>query len=107
MERRSEIQCSAERSTAGLMLQVRVRPVFCDRTRPLASSTWTCWTTAARDMASGLPSSLTDAGPRLSRSTMRRRPGSASAWNTRSRSATWLSMYLSIRLDRTIVKPIL
>ena len=50
-----------------------------DRTRPLASSTCTCWRIAARDMASGLPSSLTDAGPSLSRSTIRRRPGSARA----------------------------
>ncbi len=73
------IQDSAERSTAGLMLQVRVRPVFCDRTRPLASSTWTCCRTAASDIASGRASSLTEAGPVLSRSTMTRRPGSASA----------------------------
>jgi len=79
MVRRSDIHRSAERSAAGLMLQVRVRPVFCDRTRPLASSTCTCWRIAARDMASGLPSSLTDAGPSLSRSTIRRRPGSARA----------------------------
>ena len=94
--RRAAIHCSAERSAAGLMLHVRVRPVFCDRTRPLASSTWTCWSTAASDMSSGLASSLTEAGPWESRSIMTRRPGSASAWNTRSSSAVWSSMHLSI-----------
>ncbi len=83
---------------AGWMLHILVLPVFCDRTSPLASSTCTCCTTAASDMLSGLASSLTDAGPRLSRSTMRRLLGSDSAWNTRSSVAVWLSMYLTIVL---------
>src|SRR5579859_4936709 len=86
------------------MVQVRVRPIFCDRTRPLDSSTCTCWTTAANDTSSGLASSLTDADPWLSRSTMRRRPGSASAWKIRSRCATWSSMCLSMPGARAIVK---
>ena len=46
-----------------------------------------CCTTAESDMSSGLASSLTDAGPRHSRSTMIRRVGSASAWKTRSSGA--------------------
>jgi hypothetical protein len=37
---------------------------------------------AGSDMASGRASSLTEAGPRLSRSTMDRRVGSARAWKT-------------------------
>jgi hypothetical protein len=49
-------------------------------------------------MLSGLASSLTDAGPRLSRSTMSRLLGSDSAWNTRSSLAVWLSTYLTIGL---------
>ena len=48
-----------------------------------------CCTTAGSDIASGAASSLTDAGPRLSRATMERRLGSASAWKARSsRSAS-------------------
>src|SRR5216683_3401263 len=58
-------------------------------------------------MASGLASSLTEAGPWLSRSTMTRRPGSASAWKTRSRSAAWLSMYLSMLATVPIVEYVL
>src|SRR5882672_10203524 len=83
------------------MRQVRTRPTFSDRTSLLASSTCRCWTTAGSDIASGLASSLTEAGPRVSRSTMTRRDGSASAWNTRSRGTDWLSIYLSIALHRT------
>ena len=61
--RRSDIQRSADRRVTGLRLQVRVRPSFCVRTRPLVSRICTCCTTAASDMDSGLPSSLTEAGP--------------------------------------------
>src|SRR6266508_3056240 len=78
--RRSVIQCSAVRSAVGSMWQVRTRPTFSDRTRPLVSSTCRCWTTAGRDMGSGPASSLTEAGPRLNRSTIVRRVGSESAW---------------------------
>ena len=75
--RRSLIHCSAVRSAAGSMRQVRTRPTFSERTRPLASSTWRCWTTAASDISRGLASSLTDAGPRLlqHRATPGRRDG--------------------------------
>lgn len=89
------------------MLQVRIRPTFWDRTSPLASSTWTCWSTAARDISSGPASSLTEAGPRLSRSIMLRRLGSASAWNTRSSVAPWLTTHLSIALVSARVKQLL
>jgi hypothetical protein len=54
-------------------------------------------------MASGSASSLTDAGPRISRSTMSRRVESASAWKTRSKRP-WLSMCLTIVESRPIVK---
>jgi hypothetical protein len=40
---------------------VRTRPIFSDRTNPLASKTCRCCTTAANDMGSGRASSLTDA----------------------------------------------
>src|SRR5215208_2935920 len=43
-----------------------------------------CCTTAGSDIGRGRASSLTEAGPRLKRSTMTRRLGSASAWKTRS-----------------------
>ena len=56
--------------------------------------------TEGSDMGSGRASSLTDAVPRLSRSTMARRAGSARAWNKPSRSGEWLSIYLSISLPR-------
>jgi hypothetical protein len=64
---------------------------------PLDSNNWRCCSTDGSDIASGCASSLTDAGPRLNRSTMIRRVGSASAWNMRSRDASWLSICLSIR----------
>lgn len=63
---------------------MRVRPSFRVRTRPLASRTCTCCTIAASDMDNDFPSSLTEAGPCPSRSSMSRRPGSASAWKTLS-----------------------
>src|SRR5918999_2101122 len=64
-----------------------------------------CCTTAGSDIGSGRASSLTEAGPRLNRSTMTRRLGSASAWNTRSMLSPpvrRLSIYLTIvpRPDR-------
>ena len=104
----SEIYRLADVRGSVLRLQVRVRPSFRDRTRPLVSRTCTCCSTAASDMDSGSPSSLTDAGPWLSRSSMRRRPGSASARKTRSRSSpgstTLLSTCLSMVSNRAIVK---
>lgn len=78
------IQCSAVCSTAGSIRHVRTRPCLAERTSPLASSTARCWTTADIDIASGAASSLTDAGPRVRRSTIVRRDGSASAPNTPS-----------------------
>jgi hypothetical protein len=47
-------------------------------------------------MVNGPANSLTDAGPRLNLSIIPRRPGSASAWNTRSSGADWLSIHFSI-----------
>src|ERR1700685_2778483 len=47
-------------------------------------------------MDRGSASSLTEAGPKVSRSTMWRLLLSASAWKVRSRSIVWLSMYLSV-----------
>ena len=78
------------------MWQVRTRPSFSERTRPDVSSTAKCCITAGSDMASGHASSLTDAGPRDSRSIMARRVGSASAWNIASSGADWLSTSFSI-----------
>src|ERR687887_2628482 len=58
-----------------------------------------CCTTDGSDIGSGRASSLTEAGPRLNRSTMTRRLGSASAWKTRSMLSPpgrCLSMHLTI-----------
>src|SRR5665213_2951856 len=77
--RRSLIHCSARLSAFSSMRHVRTRPCFFVRTRPLASRTCRCWTTAGSDMAKGSASSLTDAGARARRSTIARRVGSASA----------------------------
>src|SRR5215472_14210139 len=96
--RRSEIQRSADRKGTKLRLHMRVRPSFCVRTSPLTSRTCTCCTTAASDMGNDFPSSLTEAGPWPSRSSMSRRPGSASAWKTLSRSNILLSICFSIPL---------
>lgn len=54
-------------------------------------------------MSNGLASSLTDAGPRASRSTMARRLLSASAWNIRSKPE-YLGTYLSNRWTSGVVK---
>ena len=59
------IQRSAMLSIFGSTEQVRTRPSFCDRTTPLASSTARCCITAGSEIASGLASSLTEAGPRV------------------------------------------
>src|SRR5262249_56316395 len=58
---------------------------FSDRTRPLASRTFRCWTTADIDMAYGRASSLTGSGPLARRRTMSRRPSSAHTSNIRAR----------------------
>src|SRR4029077_7168514 len=63
----------------------RTRPSLCEVTRPAFSSTPRCWVTVGSAIANGLASSLTEAGPRDSRSTMARRLLSPSAWNTSSR----------------------
>src|SRR5664279_3487653 len=76
---------------------VRTRPIFCERTRPHDSRTARCWTTAGSDIGSGLASSLTDAGPRPSSSTMRRRAGSARACSTSSTASEYLSTDLSFQ----------
>lgn len=96
------IQASAARSAAGSMRQVRTRPAFSDLTRPAASSTCRCCSTAGSEMVSGRDSSLTEAGPRTSRSTMPRRVGSASAWNTWS--SGWLTTHLTIETVALMVK---
>jgi hypothetical protein len=59
-------------------------------------------------MAIGPANSLTDAGPWLNRSIIPRRPGSASAWNTRSSEEGWLSIHFSITVGsgRTALSPI-
>lgn len=60
--------------------------------------------TAGNDIASGLANSLTEAGPRASRSTMSRLVESPSAWNTRSSDPPWLGMSLTIDVVPTKVK---
>jgi hypothetical protein len=60
--------------------------------------------TAGNDMVRGRANSFTEAGLRINRSTMLRRLGSTSAWNTWSRLSPWLGMYLTIRGRRHIVK---
>src|SRR5829696_2601971 len=83
------------------MRQVRTRPTFSVRTRPLVSSTPRCWSTAGSEIVSGFASSLTVAAPRLRRSRIERLVGSASAWKTGSASAIdWLSIRLSISRSR-------
>ena len=102
--RRSRAAPSTHRSTGrsafGSIRHIRTRPTFSDLTSPLVSSTWRCWITAGSDIGRGRASSLTEAVPRLSRSTMTRRFGSASAWRTRStgcrRWANWLGIHLTI-----------
>src|SRR5664280_1647974 len=94
--RRSAIHCSAAVRVARSIRHTRVLPTFSVVTNPQASRTWTCWSTAASDMASGSASWLTEADPPASRSTMVRRLLSASAWNVRSRSIVPSSMYLTI-----------
>lgn len=61
--------------------QVRIRPTFDVSTSPDASRTLTCCITALSVMDSGRESSDRGAGPRLSRSTIARRLGSARARN--------------------------
>jgi hypothetical protein len=61
------------------MRQMRTRPIFSERTSPLVSSTARCCTTAGSEIASGFASSVTDAGPRLRRSTIDLRVGTARA----------------------------
>src|SRR5580704_15001477 len=102
--RRSVIHCSAAVIAARSIRHVRVLPTFSVFTSPHDSRTCTCWSTAARDMARGAANSLTEAGPRVSRSTMVRLLWSASAWNVRSRSVIWSGIYLSIRPQTTILK---
>src|SRR5437899_563718 len=90
--RLSLIQRSAALSAFGSIRQVRTRPSLSVLTRPLASRTLRCWTTADSDIVSGSASWLTEAGPRDRRSTICRRAGSASAWNIRSSWAGSCSM---------------
>jgi hypothetical protein len=98
-DRRPAIHASAVPSAAGSRRQVRTRPTFSERTSPLASRTWRCCITAGNDMTRGWARAVTEAGPRLNRSTITRRAGSASAWNRRSSGADWLSTRLSITID--------
>src|SRR5215204_3327759 len=72
LERRALIHRSTGRSAAGSIRQVRTRPTFSERTRPLTCSTCRCCTTAGSDIGGGCASSQTVAGPRLNRSTMTR-----------------------------------
>jgi hypothetical protein len=81
------IHRSARLSRAGSTRQVLTRPIFSERTSPELSSTARCCITAGSDMASGFARSLTEAGPRASRSTIARRVGSARAWKARSSAA--------------------
>src|SRR5919204_926907 len=92
LARRALIHRSTGRSATGSMRQVRTRPTFSERTRPLPSSTCRCCTTAGSDIGSGSAGSLTEARPRPRRSTISLLLGSASAWNARStgsRPARW------------------
>jgi hypothetical protein len=66
----------------GLNAALRSRPFFSERTSPLVSRTSRCCTTAGSEIASGFASSVTDAGPRLSRSIIDLRTGTARAWKS-------------------------
>src|SRR5256885_6068360 len=79
LDRRAPIHRSTGRSAAGSIRQVRTRPTFPERTRPLTCITCRCRTTADSDIGTGCASSLTVAGPRLNRATMTLLLGSASA----------------------------
>src|SRR5215211_3828475 len=83
----SAIHCSSVRIGRGSSRQVRTRPTFSERTRPLRCSTSRCCITDGSDMSNGAASSLTDAAPRDRRTTIARRLSSASAWNARSSCA--------------------
>ena len=56
---------------------------------------------AVRPMPVVMVSSLTEAGPRLRRSNIASRVGSASAWKTRWTDSIWLSIYLSVADPRS------
>ena len=103
--RRRANQSSARRRAFGSRRQVRTRPVFAVTTTPDSSSNRRCWWMAGNDMSNGLASSVTDASPSARRSTMARRVGSAMARNTRSRTAAWLSIYLSTDPGEQGVEP--
>lgn len=77
------------------MRHLRTRPTFSVRTSPHASSNRRCCITEGNDSRSGCDNSLTDAGPRLSRSIMARLAGSPSALNRPSSSADCLVISLT------------
>src|SRR3954467_14738229 len=82
----SAIHCSSVRIGPGSSRHLRTRPTFSERTRPLRCSTSSCCIADGSDMSRGAASSLADAAPRDSRTTIARRLSSASAWNARSSS---------------------
>src|SRR3954464_12725052 len=77
--RYSLIHCSSSWRRSPSSSHSRTRPTLRVLTRPASSSSWTCFFTPVSVMPSGAASSLIDAPPRLKRSTICRRVGSASA----------------------------
>ena len=76
--------CVARSSAFGSSRHSRTCPVFTVRTIPTSSRISTCLSTARSDIGSGWASSLTEAGPAVSRVTMSRRVGSPRAANVRA-----------------------
>jgi hypothetical protein len=68
------------------------RPRRARRTNPARSSTRTCLETAASDIVKGSATSVTRAGPRVSRSRMARRVRSEMAASTRSSAGVILNL---------------
>src|SRR5262245_1388177 len=90
------IQRSAAFSGRGTSRYVRTRPPLRERTRPHCSSTSRCCVKEGSAMSKARASSLTGAGPALSRLSTARRVGSPSARKTRSRCICWLGICLTI-----------
>ncbi len=90
-------QASETLKGCGVSRYVRTRPDLRDLTSPQSSSTSRCCRNEGSDMLNGSASSLTAAGPLLSRSSTARRVGSASPWNTQFNwEACWLGKYLTV-----------
>src|SRR5207245_2370670 len=73
------IHSSAPRIGSSIRRQWRIRPCFVRTSSPASSSTERCLEIAGSDISNGSASSPTEASPRVSRSTIARRVGSARA----------------------------